>query len=336
MSSVLLPAASPIFPKCRFAIVGDVHDQWQPEQDYAALTRLDVDFVLFVGDFGNEALDLVRTIAQMPLPKALIFGNHDAWYTATESGRRKCPYDKTKEDRVQAQMDLVGAAHVGYGYLDLPEFNVSIVGGRPFSWGGPQWKQEAFYHQRFGVHDFTESAQHILNAIERCQCEQIILLSHNGPSGLGNTEDSICGKDWKKTAGDYGDPDLAMALEQFYARQTYTEQTSNQDGNKHRKNIILNTFGHMHHQLRLQQKQRQRLVMNPQNTIFLNAACVPRLVAQPDGTYRNFSIVELDQGKITSAALVWLDPNLEIFSHEVLFTSHHDHGDLLVSSNFLS
>ena len=67
------PAAIPYIPKCRFAIVGDVHDQWQPDQDYAALTRLNIDFVLFVGDFGNEAIDLVRSIAQLPLPKALIF-----------------------------------------------------------------------------------------------------------------------------------------------------------------------------------------------------------------------------------------------------------------------
>jgi len=49
-------AATSFMPKCRFAIVGDVHDQWQPAQDYAALVRLNIDFFLFVGDFGNESL----------------------------------------------------------------------------------------------------------------------------------------------------------------------------------------------------------------------------------------------------------------------------------------
>lgn len=303
-------AATSFTPKCRFAIVGDVHDQWQPDQDYAALVRLNVDFVLFVGDFGNESLDVVGAIAGIPLPKALIFGNHDAWYTANASGRRKCPYDQTQEDRVQAQLELAGSAHVGYGYVDLPQFNVSIVGGRPFTWGGPQWKQEQFYRQRFGVNNFHESAQRILNAIDNCQCDQIILLSHNGPAGLGNTADAICGKDWKKTAGDYGDPDLAMVLEQFYNQQ---------NEHHHGKTIVLSTFGHMHHQLRLQQQQRQRLLRNDENTIFLNAACVPRLLEQPDGIYRNFSVVELEHGQVSQAALVWLDPNLEIFSHEVLF-----------------
>ncbi len=164
------------------------------------------------------------------------------------------------------------------------------------------------------MHNFAESAQLILNAIEQSQCDHIILLSHNGPSGLGNTEDSICGKDWKKTAGDYGDPDLAMVLDQFYD-QNHGQKFSNQH-----KKIILNTFGHMHHQLRLQQKQRQRLVIDARNTMFLNAACVPRLVAHHDGIYRNFSVVELEQGIITSASLVWLSPDLDILSHEKLFT----------------
>jgi len=67
----------------RLAVVGDVHDQWQPE-DALALSHLGVDLVLFVGDFGNESLEVVRQVAALPWPKAVVLGNHDAWYTATE------------------------------------------------------------------------------------------------------------------------------------------------------------------------------------------------------------------------------------------------------------
>ncbi|WP_234991328.1 metallophosphoesterase [Synechococcus sp. 7002] len=117
------------------AVVGDVHDQWDAVGDRQALEILGVDLVLFVGDFGNEAVKLVQQVAALPFPKAVILGNHDAWYTASDWGRKKAPYDHATEDRVQAQLEILGATHVGYGHLDLPEFQLSVVGARPFSWG---------------------------------------------------------------------------------------------------------------------------------------------------------------------------------------------------------
>lgn len=69
----------------RLAIVGDVHDQWS-EADARALALLAPDAVLLLGDFGNEAVALVRSIARslaaLDLPKAVILGNHDAWLVA--------------------------------------------------------------------------------------------------------------------------------------------------------------------------------------------------------------------------------------------------------------
>ena len=74
------------------AVVGDVHEQWE-EADNSALEGLGVDLVLFVGDFGNESVPIVRKISQLSVPKAVIMGNHDAWYTASGWGRKKCPYE---------------------------------------------------------------------------------------------------------------------------------------------------------------------------------------------------------------------------------------------------
>jgi hypothetical protein len=106
-------------PLIKIAVVGDIHDLWEAE-DAIALKHLGVDLMLFVGDFGNESVDIVRMIASIDLPKAAIMGNHDAWYSASEWGRKRCPYDRTKEDRVQQQLDLLGNTHVGYGKLDFP------------------------------------------------------------------------------------------------------------------------------------------------------------------------------------------------------------------------
>ncbi len=55
------------------AVVGDVHNQWD-EQDNLALQRLGVDLALFVGDFGNEAVEVVRKVAAVETPKAVIHG----------------------------------------------------------------------------------------------------------------------------------------------------------------------------------------------------------------------------------------------------------------------
>ncbi len=74
----------------KIAVVGDVHDSWDAD-DAVALKHLDVDLVLFVGDFGNESVEVVRAIADIDLPKAAIFGNHDAWYSASDWGKSSAP-----------------------------------------------------------------------------------------------------------------------------------------------------------------------------------------------------------------------------------------------------
>ncbi|MEL7315937.1 MAG: TIGR04168 family protein, partial [Cyanobacteria bacterium J06559_3] len=213
----------------RIAIIGDVHDQWD-EQDAVMLRSLQVDLVLLVGDFGNEAVEVVRSIARLDIPKAAIFGNHDAWYSATPWGRRKCPYDRTAEDWVQTQLDLLGEAHVGYGKLDLPTLGLTVVGGRPFSWGGPEWRTKTFYRERFGVDNFEASVTRIKEAIDAAAHNTILFIGHCGPTGLGAHPEAICGKDWQPIGGDYGDPDLTEAI--AYARQIG-------------KAVPLVTFGHM-------------------------------------------------------------------------------------------
>ncbi|WLT39947.1 metallophosphoesterase [Synechocystis sp. B12] len=70
--------------------MGDIHEQWELA-DHHALQAFGVDLVLFVGDFGNESLPVVSLIASLPIPKATVFGNHDAWFTASDWGRKNAP-----------------------------------------------------------------------------------------------------------------------------------------------------------------------------------------------------------------------------------------------------
>lgn len=287
----------------RIAVIGDVHDQWDA-QDAVALHQLQVDLALFVGDFGNEAVDVVRAIAALDLPKAAIFGNHDAWYTATPWGQKKCPYDRNKEDWVQLQIDLFGEAHVGYGKLDLPEFGLTVVGGRPFSWGGSEWKYSAFYRDRYGVRNFEESLAQIKQAIDAAAFETLIFVGHCGPLGLGDRPESPCGRDWQPLGGDFGDPDLAAAI-------AYAQAIG--------KTVPLVTFGHMHHNLRHRKDiQRERLLIDSNQTVHLNAASVPRIVRSEEGSEHNFSLVTLKNHQVQQATLTWVNEQGSIIAEDDL------------------
>ena len=297
----------------KIAVVGDVHDQWQAE-DELALKHLGVDLVLFVGDFGNESIEIVRQIASINLPKAVILGNHDAWYTASVWGQKKAPYDRTKEDRVQQQLDLLRETHVGYGKLDFPQFNLSVVGGRPFSWGGSEWKNKNFYRDRYDINNFAESTTRIVTAANNTAYDTIIFIGHNGPTGLGDRPEDTCGRDWQPLSGDHGDPDLAEAIDKVRTLG---------------KSIPLVTFGHMHHRLRHRQDRLRTIINTSQEgTIYLNSACVPRIKAEKGRLERSFSLVSLHQGKVTQISLIWLQQNWEITSSNILY----DHKNFITSS----
>jgi uncharacterized protein (TIGR04168 family) len=287
----------------RIAIVGDVHDQWSAE-DNLALQHLKVDIVLFVGDFGNEAVEVVREVAAVSIPKAVIMGNHDAWYSASSWGKQKAPYDQSQEDRVQQQLDLLGETHVGFSKLDFPQLDVSVVGSRPFSWGGLTWRNSQFYRDRYQIKNFEESTQQMVESAQDAASQTLIFIAHNGPAGLGKQTESICGRDWKAEGGDYGDPDLTAAIAQ-------TQSLG--------KSIPLVTFGHMHHELKIPRGKRRKLVEVREQTVYFNAACVPRVIKTAQHTKRSFSIATLRQGIVQTISLLWLNQDFAIESEELLY-----------------
>ncbi|WP_052128328.1 TIGR04168 family protein [Neosynechococcus sphagnicola] len=299
-----MPRSCQFPPTMKIAVVGDVHDLWDAA-DGDALAELGADLLLLVGDFGNEAVEVVRAIAALDIPKAVILGNHDAWYSASEWGMRQCPYNRTQEDRVQQQLDLLGGTHVGYGKLDFPSLNLTVVGARPFSWGGSVWKNVEFYQQRYGIGGFEESTACILNAAQRAHHNTLIFMGHCGPYGLGDRPEDPCGKDWQPIGGDHGDPDFTAAIAQTLELG---------------KTIPLVVFGHMHHTLRhTKQVLRTPVHVGAESTVYLNAAAVPRVVRTAAGLRRNFSLVTLESGIVSQIALVWIDEQFKIVSEQVWF-----------------
>ncbi|KAK4374854.1 hypothetical protein RND71_005531 [Anisodus tanguticus] len=307
----------------RIAVVGDVHDDWNVEEDRKALQLLKPDLVLFTGmcfllssiysstmrDFGNENVDLVRSIADLEITKAVILGNHDAWNTQKFSGRQvvglalwlheDCDWEK---DAVQLQLECLGDEHVGYRRMDLPMLKLSIVGGRPFSCGGRPLFRKQLLKARYGVRDMDGSAERILQAaMGTPEDHSIVFLAHNGPTGgdagLGANLDDICGRDWFVDGGDHGDPDLAQALAKLKAAAPCS--------------VPLVIFGHMHKQLASGNGLRKMIVVGNDNTIYLNGAIVPRvrppsLTAESEGTSRAFTVAEISNGRVEKIAETWI------------------------------
>lgn len=308
---------SPTQNQVKIAVVGDIHDLWELE-DNAALSHLNVDLAIFLGDYGNEAVEVVRRIAAVDLPKVAVMGNHDAYYSASNKGIKNCPYDRTREDWVQLQMDLLGDAHIGFSKREFPQFNLTIVGGRPFSWGGSKWRYRKFYSDRFDVRNFDESSDLILAAADEADHSTVIFVGHVGPLGLGSEPDDPCGKDWGKTSADYGDPDFARAI-------ALTQESG--------KRVPLVTFGHMHHKLKKDSPQlRKRVVTDPEGTVYFNAANVPRIEKSEMGDRRSFSLVTLTNGNVAAISQIWLDANFKQLSAETLYAS----GQSMIPINSLS
>ena len=104
--------------------------------------------------------------------------------------------------------------------------------------------------------------------------------------------------------GDFGDPDLTEAIAQTRAAG---------------KQIPLVTFGHMHHKLRHTQKYLRKPVHIARETVYLNAASVPRIVENGSDRQRNFSLVYLQSGIVSQVSLVWVDRDYQIASEQILY-----------------
>ena len=249
----------------RLAVVGDPHGAWD-ESDHRLLEQLGPDVVLVVGDLSDGQARIPALLRRLSLPVACILGNHD-------TGRD--PTGRT----LRRQLDGLGDLHCGWGLRDLPEAGVAVVGARPGSAGGGFHLSPAV-RAVFGPVTLEDSARRISSAALAADPQlPLVLLAHCGPSGLGSEPGDPCGRDWKKPACDWGDQDLALAIQQIQRQRP----------------LPLVLFGHMHHALKRGQGERRSLVRDRCGTVYLNAASVPRHGHDAQGrALRHLSWVELE------------------------------------------
>lgn len=306
-----LPARS-----SKIVCIGDVHGMWD-ETDENALRALRPDLALFVGDYGDEDVRVTKRLSQfadeVDFGVATVFGNHDAFFTASKRGRRNAPYDKGKGCRVKQQIEMLAQYDVSYRSVPFDDIRVSVCGGRSFSWGGPNWKYGQFYREYLGIQNITHSANKIRESVHSSKYRNVIFLSHSGPFGLGDKPSDPCGKDWgEHPGGDYGDTDLRLGIDQARAEGLQ---------------VPLTVFGHMHKQLKGTQGLRTMLKTEPDGdsgavTIMLNAAVVPRrrIDPQSNSNLHHFQIVQLgDNGYVDTVEEAWVNTSGQISTSTTLF-----------------
>ena len=245
------------------------------------LTQLAPDAVLFVGDLSDGDLRLTKAITQLPHPVAVILGNHDR--------------GKDSSGGVfQRQLDLLGDLHCGWRMRQWSLPPIGVVGCRPGSAGGGFHLSRAV-QAVVGPITLEQSAERIVDACRDVPADwPLVLLAHSGPTGLGSEAVAPCGRDWKQPACDWGDADLALALDRLATRR--------------RPELVV--FGHMHHRLKGRQGERSTYQRDRHGTVFLNAACVPRRGLDADGRHLcHWSWVEFDGGKLVHVSHRWHLPD---------------------------
>ncbi len=279
----------------QLAIAGDLHGQWD-SSDHALLALLAPDALLVVGDLSDgkpRIPALLRQLTeQQSLPLACVLGNHD-------SGRD--PSGRT----MARQLDALGPLHCGWGLRELRPPGLAVVGARPGTAGGG-FHLSLGCQAAFGPVSLEQSAERIVAAATAADPTlPLVLLAHSGPSGLGSEPADICGRDWKPPACDWGDQDLALAIDRI----------------RRLRPLPLVVFGHMHHRLKRGAGERRTFARDRAGTAYLNAACVPRhLVDEAGVALRHFSWVELDGDGLRSAAHRWYSLDGRLRYEERLFT----------------
>lgn len=270
-------------PPANLTIVGDVHRWWRAG-DATYLERTQPDLTLFVGDLGDEDVEMVGLVAGLPIPKAVLLGNHDAWQSF---GRKACT------ERLRQCLDLLGEDHLAYTVREVPRAGISVVGARPFSWGGQSLRSPELYDEIYGIHTMRQSAAAIVDAARQAQHRDLVILAHNMPLGLGAETHDICGKDFGKPGGDWGDRDLALAIQRI-------------EGFGLRVRAVF--AGHMHHRLVHPRGGERTRFLQREETLFVNAAYVPRVLKTAAGEeLSHFVRTKWRSGECVGLEEVWVD-----------------------------
>jgi uncharacterized protein (TIGR04168 family) len=275
----------------RIAVVGDLHGHWD-DWDAHYFSHADYDLVLFTGDLGSGLLDdrerIARSLGRISRHALVMPGNNDvqrAAQIAAELGHQRGLLSLLRRD------DASAAGHVhlcGYSLhpFELGGRTVTVLAARPYSRGGPELSFADALSARFGVTSMEDSARKLCALIDRVQTPELLVLAHNGPSGLGAHTTDLWGRDFTPDQGDWGDPDLRIALDHAQRRD---------------KRVLAVVAGHMHTRTHAGPRTWRS---THDGTLYVNAARVPRIWEENSGKYRYHIALDLGQSASAREVLV--------------------------------
>lgn len=287
----------------KLAVVGDIHGFWD-SRDTAFFNDSDYDGVLFVGDFARWTNDLpvARMLARLTRPAWAIPGNHDAVSAPqllAEIKNRRLVRTLTclgMRRRVRKLAEALAPVRLNGFSLDALDDGLGLLTARPHAMGPDRFYYRGYLKRHFGIADFAASGQRLKALVEEAP-QRLIILAHNGPSGLGDAVDAPFGSDFNPDYGDFGDPDLRAAID-------HAHDTGRQ--------VLAVVAGHMHHRNHKTGAVRSTWAREG-GTLHINAARVPRM--KRDGSRRHHIALHV-AGAAVSAENVFVSNDGEIETRE--------------------
>jgi len=256
----------------KVALIGDLHSSWDAA-DAKYFNGSDYELLLFTGDLGSgqrrNGVELARSLSRLNRPTLVMLGNNDATEHARISA--ELSYQQGRASLLQGtpswRPGLVNVRPCGFDAhrFTLGGLDLTVVCGRPFAMGNGELSYPEALRASYGVGSAAESSARLKALVDAAETERLIFLAHNGPRGLGAGADAPWGRDFHPEAGDWGDADLADAVE--HARATG-------------RRVLAVVAGHMHWTLRSGGARRWQLERD--GTLYVNAARVPRIL-EPAG-----------------------------------------------------
>ncbi len=267
----------------RIVFIGDVHGSWT-ETDSRFLEDGDQDLAVFLGDLGDEDVGIVQRISEIDAELLVMLGNHDAWESFTQ--RKPTP-------ALNEMLELLGEDHVAFSSRELPAAGLTLIGARPFSWGGRDIRSPELYQQLYGISSHEESAARIASVAAQSAHDDILIVAHNGPLGLGDHPSDIWGRDFGRPGGDWGDRDLRLAIDRIVGEG---------------KRVRGLAAGHMHDRLLFPRGMLRKRFVRKEGIDFINTAVVPRIQADPEwGQLHHVVSTDWRDGRLVDLEEVWFD-----------------------------
>jgi uncharacterized protein (TIGR04168 family) len=271
------------------AVLGDLHSAWENE-DLAYFRRGEYPVLLVTGDLGRtgslDGRNIARALAQVAAEELVMPGNNDlADYPHI---RAELTYRRARADLL---LDAVAEGHslppsaesarlCGFSLhpIELNGLAIDVLAGRPFAMGGPELSFPEAIARLHNVHSMRESGERLCQLVDAASAPHLVFLAHNGPTGLGARAGDIWGRDFHPDAGDWGDPDLRVAID--YALQR-------------KRKVLAVVAGHMHWELSGQPHVYRRWQLQRDGVLYVNAARVPRVFSQAGRSLRSHIRLQL-------------------------------------------